>query len=111
MVKYLYTKKFYFINGAYNLTEVESKRADIRKLVACAKSEASFKHKRIETIDPLVKCAKRLFPFNDEGEIYEYARTALRIILTGSTVKTHIADHQTLLFPEASLSRPVDNSG
>jgi len=89
---------------------VDDKRADVRRLVDLALSEASLKNKRIETIDPLVKCAKRLFPFYDESEINKYARTALRIILLRPQTETFIRGHQTTLsFDVPSMNRITDS--
>jgi len=75
---------------------VDRRRADIHRLVRQALAEASRKQRRIETIDPLVACAKRLFPYLHERVLYEYARTALRVIRNRTpgryqtTLLTHI---------------------
>lgn len=59
---------------------VDTRRADIERLVRCALEDAYRRDKEIETIDPLLKWAKRLFPYLQEGALNEYARTALRVI-------------------------------
>ena len=74
---------------------VDRRRADIRRLVMRAQAEASRGRRQIETVDPLVRCARRLFPYLYEDAIYEYARTALRVIINQD--QTELNDHQTTL--------------
>lgn len=76
---------------------VDKRRADIKRLVWTAIQEASLKHKKIETIDMLVVSAKRLFPYLHEETIYEYARTALRVIKNSHPPQTVFSNHQTTL--------------
>jgi len=76
---------------------VERRRADIQRLIKNAIEEASRKNKQIETIDPLVACARRLFPYLPEGATHEYARTALRVIKNQSLVQTRLNNYQTTL--------------
>jgi len=76
---------------------VDGRRAKIWRLVERARAEASLRHRNIETIDPLVICARRLFPYLHEDAIYEYARTALRIIRNQPQALTGLNDHQTTL--------------
>lgn len=78
-------------------TQVNEKRADIKRLIRTAMTEASNRQKQIETIDPLVLCARRLFPYLYEETIYEYARTALRVIRNRYTAQSVLSDHQTTL--------------
>ena len=78
---------------------VDSSRADIRRLVKEALEEASRKNKPIETIDPVLRCARRLFPYLHEEAIYKYARTALRVIINQPQTQTMLNDHQTTLLP------------
>ncbi|MEM3055972.1 MAG: hypothetical protein QW639_01935 [Candidatus Bathyarchaeia archaeon] len=59
---------------------VDNRRADIERLVRCALEDAYRRGREIETIDPLLKWARRLFPYLHEGALNEYARTALRVI-------------------------------
>ncbi|MBS7638000.1 hypothetical protein KEJ49_03810 [Candidatus Bathyarchaeota archaeon] len=59
---------------------VDHRRADIERLIRCALEEAYRRDREIETIDPLLKWARRLFPYLHEGTLNEYARTALRVI-------------------------------
>lgn len=76
---------------------VGNRRANIKRLVRKATEEASCKQKKIETIDPLVACAHRLFPYLHEDAIYEYARAALRVIRNRSLVQTNLNNYQTTL--------------
>jgi len=76
---------------------VNYKRADIDRLIRVAMTEASIRQKQIDTIDPLVICAQRLFPYLQEETIYEYGRTALRVIKNQCSTQTFLNDHQTTL--------------
>lgn len=76
---------------------VDRRRANIGKLVRRATAEAYRKHREIETIDPIVRWAQRLFPYLHEEAIYEYARTALRVIRNQPQPRTRLNDHQTTL--------------
>ncbi len=59
---------------------VDGRRADIERLVRCALEDAHRRNREIETVDPLLSLARRLFPYLHEGTLHEYARTALRVI-------------------------------
>jgi len=83
---------------------VNKRRADVRRLVRQALKEASLKEKQIDTIDPLVVCAQRLFPYKHEDTIYEYARTALRVIRNQSPIQTRLNSHQTTLLIHIPLT-------
>ena len=78
------------------MEKVSKRRADIDKLIKAAKEDAEFRNKKIDTVDPVVKCANRLFPYLHEELIHEYARTALRVILNNH--KTSLNNNQTTLF-------------
>jgi hypothetical protein len=97
MVKYLYIKKFISCLDVYTGMMVGKRRANIDKLVRLALSEASLKQKKIETIDPLVKSAKRLFPYLHDNVVHEYARTALRVIKFQTHAQTKCNGLQTTL--------------
>jgi hypothetical protein len=77
------------------MESVIRRRADIDKLIKAAKEEAELRHKKIDTVDPVVRCANRLFPYLHEALIHEYARTALRVILNNH--KTGLNNTQTTL--------------
>jgi len=78
---------------------VDSRRADLRRLVKESLEEARRKNKEIETIDPILICARRLFPYLHEEAIYKYARTALRVIRNQPQAETSLNGHQTTLLP------------
>ncbi|MBL7167540.1 hypothetical protein ISS40_02605 [Candidatus Bathyarchaeota archaeon] len=75
------------------------RRADIEDLIRVTTKAASRKGKQIRTVDPLVICANRMYPYLPEATIWEYARTALKIITNGTpnppaaqtTLLTHLA--------------------
>jgi len=79
------------------LFTVEKRRADIEKLLTCAVTEARLKKRQIDRVDPLVRCARRLFPYlHDEG-IYDISRTALRILMSEQSFQASLEEHQTRL--------------
>ncbi|HEX9915021.1 MAG TPA: hypothetical protein VGB32_08890 [Candidatus Bathyarchaeia archaeon] len=55
---------------------------DISRLIQVATSDAMRKNRRIETVDPILRAGKTLFPTMPERELIEYAQTALRMILS-----------------------------
>jgi len=76
---------------------VEKRRADIEKLLTCAVTEARLKNRRIDRVDPLVRCARRLFPYLHDGAIYDISRTALRILMSEQNFQSSFEEHQTRL--------------
>lgn len=60
---------------------VNKRRSDVFKLIQESKLEAAQRNKKIETIDPVLKTAKRLFPLHTSDELYELSSTALWMIL------------------------------
>jgi len=77
------------------MEKVTRRRADITKLIRAVKEEAGLRQRKIDTVDPVVRNAKHLFPYLHEDVVYEYARTALRVILNHPI--TGLNDHQTTL--------------
>ncbi len=55
---------------------------DIGRLIHVATSDAMRKNRRIETVDPVLRAGKILFPTMSERELLEYAQIALRMILS-----------------------------
>jgi hypothetical protein len=55
---------------------------DLSRLIQVATSDAMRKNRRIETVDPVLRAGKALFPTMSERELLEYAQTALRMILS-----------------------------
>jgi hypothetical protein len=60
--------------------KADRRRADIGTLIRVTTREASHRGRKIETVDPLVICANRLYPYLPERDIHDYSRTALKII-------------------------------
>lgn len=75
------------------MSSVIKRRSEISKLIQLSKLDAAKRKKRIETIDPVLRTAKDLFPFLSHRELTEYAQTALRKILS----EPHNSTHQTTL--------------
>jgi hypothetical protein len=83
MHKSLYTQKFYLLVDYMEMATVNRWRSeDIGRLIQVAKSDATRKNRRIETVDPVLRAGKTLFPTMPERELLEYAQTALRVILS-----------------------------
>ena len=77
-------KKLHLLVVRIQMAKVDERRADIEALIEQAKWEASIRGKTIETVDPLVACARRMYPYLPDNVLHEYARTALRVITNGS---------------------------
>jgi len=81
------------------MSRVNRRRADIEALIRVTTKATYRKGKQIRTVDPLVTCANRMYPYLPEATIREYARTALKIITNGTrnppaaqtTLLTHLA--------------------
>jgi len=99
MVKYLYIKKLFNLMDGIYLTLVSRRRANIDLLIHQTRVKANLRGRKIETIDPLVACAKRLFPYLSDHMILEYARTALRVIQNESQTEAS-TNHQTTLLTD-----------
>jgi hypothetical protein len=94
---YLYIKKLYPFLVVTKLMNVSRRRADIELLIQNAWKEAHLKGKHINTVDPLVICAKRLFPYLPDPVLHEYARTALRVIRNEPASQPLVNSPQTTL--------------
>ena len=76
--------------------KADRRRADIEALIRVTTREAYHRGRKIETVDPLVICANRLYPYLPERDIHDYSRTALKIINTQNR-DTQPAAQTTLL--------------
>ena len=56
-------------------------RSDITKLAQKAKLEASRRNKRIDTVDPIIRVGRSLFPTLAREELLRYSQRALLIIM------------------------------
>jgi len=63
----------------------QSRRKVIETIINKTRNYANEKNKKINTIDPIIMNAKKVFPYFSEKEIKEYSITALRIILNQGT--------------------------
>ncbi len=63
------------------MISVNRRRSDVFKLIQESKLKAAQRNKKVETIDPLLKIAKRLFPLYTSEELYDLSSTALWMIL------------------------------
>lgn len=69
---------------------VNRQRSDhISRLVQTVVSDAARRNRKIETVDPILRAGKTLFPTMPHRELLEYSQTALRIILTEPQTPTH----------------------
>jgi hypothetical protein len=75
------------------MSAVIKRRSEIMRLIQMSKLDAAKRKKRIETIDPVLRIAKDLYPFLSRKELTEYSQTALRKILS----EPHNTTHQTTL--------------
>lgn len=81
------------------MVETTSRRKVIETIINKTRNYAKERNKKINTIDPIIKNAKKVFPYFSDKEIKEYSITALRIILNQgirpnnqSTLINHILD-------------------
>jgi hypothetical protein len=80
------------------MARVDRRRADICALVRQATREASMRGRRIDTVDPILICAKRMYPYLSDGVLHEYSRTALRVITNSQRRADPTMNPQTTLF-------------
>ena len=94
-MKYLYTKKLILFLVETNMATVNKLRADqIQRLIRTSKNYAATRNKKINTVDPILRVGKNLYPTLSEREIMDLSQNALRIILGESATPSY----QTTLF-------------
>ena len=64
------------------MAQVGSKRAIVKHIVQMTREEAASRRRSIETIDPIIKVSRRMYPYLSERELIDCASTALRVILS-----------------------------
>ena len=69
--------------------QVGIRRAIVENLVQSTCDEAALRSRRVETIDPIMRVARRMYPFLSDRELVDYASTALRIILSSKEFSTY----------------------
>ena len=73
-----------------DMTAVNRQRSDhISRLVQATVSDATRRNRKVDTVDPILRVGKTLYPTMPHRELLEYAQTALRIILTEPQTPTH----------------------
>jgi hypothetical protein len=71
------------------MLSVSRQRSDqINRLAQAVLFDAARRNRKVDTVDPILKVGKILFPTMPERDLMEYAQTALRMILTESQVPT-----------------------
>jgi len=61
--------------------QVGNRRAVVERLVQKSREEAATRRRLVTTIDPVLRIARREYPFMSERELSDYAGAALRVIL------------------------------
>ena len=89
-MKHLYSKKLVLLLVEKDMATVNKFRAEqIRKLVQTVKKEAIARDRRINTVDPIMRIGKKMYPTLTRGELLEYSQTALRIILNEASTMSY----------------------
>ncbi|MBD3205377.1 hypothetical protein GF319_03410 [Candidatus Bathyarchaeota archaeon] len=73
---------------------IDKRRLEINKLIQEIRRDAVKKNKKIETIDPIIRKGRNLYPLMSREELLDYCRTALRVILSEDETQSQ----QTTLF-------------
>ncbi len=60
----------------------------VERLVQMTRDEAVSKRKSIETIDPIIRAGRRMYPYLSDRELVDCASTALRVILSKGETDT-----------------------
>jgi hypothetical protein len=63
------------------VAHVGIRRAMVERLVQTTREEATSKSKSVETIDPIIRVGRRIYPYLSDRELLDCASTALRVIL------------------------------
>lgn len=72
------------------MVTVNKFRADqIRRLVQTVKKDAEARNRKIDTVDPIMRMGKMMYPTLTRGELLEFSQTALRIIFTESSTPSY----------------------
>ena len=54
----------------------------VERLVQTTREEAASKRRSVETIDPIIRVGRRMYPYLSDRELLDCASTALRVILS-----------------------------
>jgi hypothetical protein len=61
----------------------------VERIVQMTREEAASRRRSIETIDPIIKVSRRIYPYLSERELLDCASTALRVILSNKSSDPH----------------------
>ncbi len=64
------------------MAQVGSKRAMVERIMQMTREEAASRCRSIETIDPIIRVSRRMYPYLSDRELLDCASTALRLILS-----------------------------
>jgi len=64
------------------VAQVGSKRAMVERLVQTTRDEATYRRRSVETIDPIIRAGRKMYPYLSERELIDCASSALRVILS-----------------------------
>jgi len=64
------------------VAQVSSKRAMVERIVQTTREEAASRRRSIETIDPIIRVGRRMYPYLSDRDLLDCASTALRVILS-----------------------------
>ena len=64
------------------MAQVGSKRAMVERIVQTTREEAASKRRSVETIDPIIRVGRRMYPYLSDRDLLDCASTALRVILS-----------------------------
>jgi len=71
------------------MAQINGRRAVVEQLVRKTQEEANMKRKSVKTIDPIMKAARKLYPYLPDRELNDCACAALRLILSNSQQGTY----------------------
>ncbi|HIH88495.1 TPA: hypothetical protein HA344_04695 [Candidatus Bathyarchaeota archaeon] len=64
------------------MAQVDYKRAMVERLVQTTRDEAAYRRRSVETIDPIIRAGRKMYPYLSERELIDCASSALRVILS-----------------------------
>jgi len=64
------------------VAQVGSKRAMVERLVQMTRNEATLRKRSVETIDPIIRVGRRMYPYLSDRDLLDCASTALHVILS-----------------------------
>lgn len=96
------------------MSREDYRRQHIQKLIQKANENAAQRGKQIDTVDPIMYCVNKLFPYLPERVKAEYSRTALRIIKESRLFKEESLNDYSqtslLTFSKSSYSYPMKST-